>query len=120
MSRHARATWLSRPRWLTRRRLWIAVPLAMVIAFWPYAEHRATRASRQIRVVAPVTLTPKPDRESAETAIDAPLRILTYNIAHGRGCTDSNWSESGEPKRLRIARIAREIRDLDEIGRAHV
>lgn len=112
MSRQARAHWLPRPHWLTRRRLWIAVTLAVVIASWPYAEHRATRASRQIRIVATVPSTPDPDGDSAQAAIDAPVRILTYNIAHGRGCTESNWSESGEPKQLRIAQIASEIRDL--------
>jgi len=43
----------------------------------------------------------------------AQIRVMAYNIAHGRGATDDNWEEAASEKRKRIDDIARLIAKAD-------
>lgn len=76
----------------------------LTVGVGPYVVSRARSPGRRVRIAE------LPDVASAEpTSTVQSLRILTYNIAHGRGATNDNWAERGDAKRERIAAIAKLI-----------
>jgi len=84
-----------------RRKLLLLLAVLLAVGVGPYVVSRARSAGRRVRIVE------LPDVAAAEfTGNVRTLRILTYNIAHGRGATDGNWDEGGDAKRKRIAAIA--------------
>ena len=93
----------------TKRRFkkrWI-VWMILLVGLGPYLYFRATSFQRKIQVF---------DRGPAETEpvrIEGRLRVVTWNIAHGRGATFDNWAEGGDEKQDRVAEIASLIRELD-------
>ena len=85
------------------RRL-LVVGSLLILLFGPYLFYRATSFGERVRVFSedgPVAVAP-------ET-----LRVMIWNIAHGRGVEDSNWSETAEPKVDRILEIAELIKQQD-------
>ncbi len=101
-------------RWLkARRRLRLflcAFLAAFLFVFVWYALGRATSAGRTVRVfdcgagsdVAVI----------GEVSVDGLFRVVAYNIAHGRGVGDSNWSES-RARDNRLSDIASLLREFD-------
>ena len=92
----------------TRRRKWLlALAIVLALALGPYLVGRGLSQFRQVSIHenAAAVETPPP----AST-----LRVLTYNIAHGRGARSmDNWEGTAEEKRARIARIAQLIAETD-------
>jgi endonuclease/exonuclease/phosphatase family metal-dependent hydrolase len=82
--------------------------LIFIIAFGPYIYGRLQAPGRRVQLV-----------ESKNAASTKPpifhgrLKIATYNIAHGRGTADGNWSESSQPKFERIQAIAQQLKTID-------
>jgi endonuclease/exonuclease/phosphatase family metal-dependent hydrolase len=78
------------------RRLRLALGLGLLALILPPALTRATSAGRALRVFdGPAT---------ASATGSAPLGVLAFNIAHGRGSGDDNWA--GGSARIRDARLA--------------
>ncbi len=92
-----------------RRRRWLRYLLGVLaIAMTPYVWSRAASPFRMLHVSAP-----NPGAEAAPP-LDGTLRILTYNIAHGRGWAPSNWTSEHPTARLRrLDEIADLIATLD-------
>jgi len=84
-----------------RRLLLLAFAALLVLIIGPYIVSRARSAGRQIRVFSEATAVPA---ERVST-----VRLLAYNIAHGRGATDDNWEGTVEEKKERIEEIAQLI-----------
>ena len=78
----------------------ISIILAVLLA--PYFASRWQSDARQVRVFS----NDAPARPETITS----LKILTYNIAHGRGPTGGNWDGPVAADRERIDQIARLIR----------
>lgn len=85
-----------------RRRKLLPLVLAalVVLVCGPYFVSRVRSPGRQIRVRSSVEET----RVSAEAA--SQIRLLSFNIAHGRGATEGNWEGTVAEKRKRIMDIA--------------
>lgn len=81
--------------------IWGAI---LAIALGPYLFFRATSFGERVKVVRVMS-------NAAATQEADTLRIMTWNIAHGRGTAESNWSQGAEPKVRRILEIARLIRE---------
>ncbi len=80
--------------------------LALVVwAFGPFVVSRIRSGERQIRAFS------NHDAVSASTAFTSSIRLLAYNIAHGRGPTDNNWKGTAAEKRNRIQEIAKLLAD---------
>ena len=96
------------PRLLSNRWLWaIALPLALLLL--PYVFSRVASPWRCVRVYT------APDAaESKSPGSPTTLRILTYNIAHGRGMAKSNWEGGDRAERMaRLDEIAELLRRVD-------
>lgn len=91
------------------------VALVLAILLVPPLLFRISSFSRKIRVVSDVAAPPTAEMIIADAATPADalpqpqLTIATWNIAHGRGNTDSNLEAGGAEKRERIQAIAEEI-----------
>ena len=88
---------------LPARRRWgleVAIGLIVLLAVGPYAVSRVRSPGRRVLVFG------TDERAATADADPGTIRIVTYNIAHGRGATDDNWQQPGAEKRDRIAAIA--------------
>ncbi|TWU58795.1 Endonuclease/Exonuclease/phosphatase family protein [Rubripirellula tenax] len=93
-----------------RRRLGCAAAIVLVVILGPYLFSRLAAPSRRLQTFAHGT----PDGQIMRPADkDGVLRIVAFNLAHGRGATDDNWREPGEDKFGRIGEIAELIRQLN-------
>ena len=88
------------PSLRTRRRLFVVAGLITLLVIGPYIVSRIRSPGRRIRVYGDSELS------AAADALPGMLRIVTYNIAHGRGAIDDNWQRSSAAKRDRIEQIS--------------
>lgn len=89
-----------------RRRIqFCALSTIALLLIGPYAVSRARSPGRAVRVFSGTD-------DIARDSVSS-VRILTFNIAHGRGATDDNWEGSAAEKRARIEQIARLIADAE-------
>ncbi|MCZ6834203.1 MAG: endonuclease/exonuclease/phosphatase family protein [Planctomycetota bacterium] len=88
---------------LGSKRCWlVAILLAMAALIGPSLFSRLASPWRVLRVVATSDALGLNDN-----APGTPLRIASYNIAHGRGLAESNWEGGDQAERLeRLDRIA--------------
>ncbi len=90
---------------ISRRRtvLLAAVAVLAVLVLGPYVLSRLRSPGRRVRVRS----------DPAATAAEEPatIRVLAFNIAHGRGPTDHNWERPAGEKPKRIEDIARLVAD---------
>ncbi len=91
--------------WRWARRLLLLLLVLAVFVLTPYIAARWSAAENEVLVYSPGVVAGEPTEELKT------LRILAYNIAHGRGPTNGNWDESGQLKRRRIEQIAELIRE---------
>ena len=77
-----------------RRQRLLALATLFILIAGPYIVSRVRSAGRQIRVRSG-----KVDQELSTEPVTR-IRVLTYNIAHGRGAADDNW------ERVRLLRNA--------------
>jgi len=98
---------MSKParRKLLRRVLRGVLALLMFCLAW-YALGRAISPLRAVRLYSP------PPKPAAGRSFHGRLRIATYNIAHGRGTAESNWSGGDQDVRIgRLKKIARLLKE---------
>ena len=88
-----------------RRRLIGALLLILILG--PYLYSRIQAPGRRVQWFDNL------GRVEIERTFDGELSIISFNIAHGRGTADSNWTEAGPAKRERIAAIAQELKQID-------
>lgn len=97
----------SRPSLKKRRfkKRWL-VYFLLLVGLGPYLVFRVTSSTRKIQFFE--------FNNAAEVAdLDGPLRVATWNIAHGRGATFDNWAEGGDSKQERLRKISQLIVDMD-------
>ena len=92
-----------RKRW--KRRLICGALLAMAVVLIPYVWSRATSSANRIAIR---------HSSNGDRPAEFPgrLRIIAYNIAHGRGTHASNWVESPPAKSARTKEIAQLLKRL--------
>lgn len=88
-----------------RTKLLLTLAVLLLVVAGPYVVSRLRSAGRQIRVHS------KARPGSAEPV--STVRVLAYNIAHGRGATVGNWEGDLAEKRDRIDGIAALIAEAD-------
>lgn len=92
-----------------RRRLrrWIITILILALgaAVAPWAVSRARAGANAVRIV-------EIDGVDATAPQRERLRLVVYNIAHGRGLAESNWSDAAD-RRARLSAIARTLAAQD-------
>ena len=82
----------------------ISVP-ACIICWHMY--YRATSSSRAVDTVSMAS-------DTARTQSQSAIRVLTYNIAHGRGLAESNWDGGSVAVRMqRLNEIAAVLREAE-------
>ena len=93
---------------IIRRRLRKAmvVGLLLGILLGPYLFYRANSFQERIRLF-------KTDAGVPAIAEDSVIELMVWNIAHGRGDSNSNWEEGGTPKAYRVMEIAAFIRKMN-------
>ena len=92
-----------------RRRRFVRVMVAglvVAIVLGPWLFYRITSPLNRVRISATAN-------EQRPPEFQGQLRVMTWNIAHGRGAETSNLKEGRDPKIHRIMEIARVIRELD-------
>ena len=98
---------LPRPR--RRRWAWrwafVASFALLAFLFGPYLFSRFSATANRIKVIS--------SPAEPERAFNQRLKIVCFNIAHGRGQATSNWAQTGTAKRKRITQIAQLLRELD-------
>jgi len=92
------------------RRVLLVISVAVLFVVGWYGIGRATSASRSIRLVdrgadPGVVSTQRVDANRS-------IRVVAYNIAHGRGGSDSNWSDA-DSRSQRLLDIAALLREMD-------
>ncbi|MBB6429016.1 endonuclease/exonuclease/phosphatase family protein [Algisphaera agarilytica] len=98
-----------RRRFKIFRRILCALLVALAVIFGPYL---TSRALSPFRVVSSYEVTPSVDATPTEPT--APLRVACYNIAHGRGLAQDNWSGGTPDERIqRLNDIAELLKTLD-------
>ncbi len=91
---------------LWQRKWWLAILILLLLVFGPYLFSRAMSGMRDVRVFE--------NASGAEGDFkNSQLKIVAYNIAHGRGATDSNMEEPAADKRKRISHIASWLKQQD-------
>ena len=103
--------WRILPLW---RRAALAGLLILLVVFGPYLFSRVASPWRRLKVVGPSG--PVSEASAASPALDrsAPLRLVAYNIAHGRGLATSNWDGGDKVERLaRLDAIAALLSEVD-------
>lgn len=98
---------IQRPLRTRRRRFFIVAGFIALLVFGPYIVSRIRSPGRLVRVYG------DSEHSAAADAQPGMLRIVTYNIAHGRGAIDDNWQESNAAKRDRINQIAQFLAKTD-------
>jgi endonuclease/exonuclease/phosphatase family metal-dependent hydrolase len=88
-----------------KRTLLIAFSIVIVVALGPYLVSRARSQGRRVTIHHGVDVVVGDDFGE--------IRVVTFNVAHGRGATDDNWEEDGSEKHSRISKIAQLIRQMD-------
>ncbi len=93
-----------------RKRLLVVAPLLLFLGIGPYLWSRAMSLFRRVQTIETAQIdAPKP---ASDGGLNSTLRIVAYNIAHGRGATDSNLTERGSEKSARISRIAQFLTEI--------
>ena len=90
------------------RKLRAALTIVVAILLGPWLFFRATSFQRKIQVVRIESVDWSRPRFPALR-----LKVATWNIAHGRGNTDSNIEEGGVEKRARIELIADKLKEIN-------
>ncbi len=93
-----------------RKRLSAVFVLCIIVVIGPYPISRFRSAGRRIRVRS-IADSNGPRQTTAQER--SSIRIVSFNIAHGRGDTDDNWKESGHRKHARIEKIASLIEETE-------
>ena len=96
---------IPRPKKRRFKKRWLLYFL-LVVGLGPYLFFRATSFSRKIQIV-------ELDSVAETKQLGAPIRVVTWNIAHGRGATFENWAEDGGAKQERIKDLSKLIVDLE-------
>ena len=93
---------------LLPRSRWAQVLLGLIILLLlPYVVSRIASPWRCVRIFSETS-----DKPSLSTTCT--IRVVSYNIAHGRGLADSNWNGGSPEKRLeRLEQIAQLLKKLD-------
>ena len=82
-----------------RKRLIVAVVMVIVVVgLGPYLYSRYAASNRRVQVFT--------SQQANVPEFSGSLKIVCFNIAHGRGATDDNWAEGGAPKVRRLEEIA--------------
>ena len=87
------------------KKRWLLYGL-LIVGLGPYLFFRATSFMRKIQLV-------ELNNAAGVTELDSPLRVATWNIAHGRGATFDNWAGDGDSKQERLKDISKLILDMD-------
>jgi endonuclease/exonuclease/phosphatase family metal-dependent hydrolase len=92
-------------RWFSCRKTIVRFSAAVVcLLFIPYAYSRLAAGSRRIRIQAIPSSQYHTNLAGKEDTVEkSTLRVASYNIAHGRGCTDVNFN--GETAAQRFERL---------------
>ncbi|QDT46919.1 Endonuclease/Exonuclease/phosphatase family protein [Symmachiella dynata] len=98
---------IQRPLRTRRRRFLIVVGCIALLVFGPYIVSRIRSPCRLVRVYG------DSEHSAAADVLPGRLRIVTYNIAHGRGAIDDNWQGTNAAKRDRIEQIAQFLAGTD-------
>ena len=96
----------AKPRKSTKFGRWLILAL-LIVALGPYLYSRIQAPGRRIQVFD------RPSQVQPEHTFAGDLSIVSFNIAHGRGTANSNWTEAGQPKGERITAIAQELKAID-------
>ncbi|MEM7783545.1 MAG: endonuclease/exonuclease/phosphatase family protein [Planctomycetota bacterium] len=91
--------------WLRSKRTWFLVLLILVLV--PYGYTRIRSVTRMVQSFSDTNFARNENSAGNE------IKLLVYNIAHGRGLAKSNWSEGPFEKKKRVIKIAEFIRNLD-------
>lgn len=89
-----------------RKKRFLALAVLMIAVIVPYTVSRVRSPQRRVRIVS-ASDTAKPPSQAPQQ-----LRIVTYNIAHGRGPVNGNWEGTAEGKEQRVLTIARRLKSL--------
>ncbi len=117
---HERSRILKLKDILWRHKIKSVIFAILILGLGPYALSRMLAPLNRITTHTIHTIESKPTREpdgknpNPDGETDTfNLRIVAYNVAHGRGAIDDNSKEGGEAKRKRIEQIAQFLKDLD-------
>jgi endonuclease/exonuclease/phosphatase family metal-dependent hydrolase len=91
---------------LLRHRYKTTALLIVLVVVGPYLMSRIGAPFNRIRSFTNHDAQP-------QVSFDGKLRVVCFNIAHGRGQTDDNWAESPNDKPRRVAEIAQFLKSLD-------
>ena len=95
--------------WLRQRWICITICALLALVLVPYAFSRAASPWRSISVQATSDAFDVQPRVSEKT-----LRVVCYNIAHGRGLAESNWDGGSAQDRIaRLDQIADLLREIN-------
>jgi endonuclease/exonuclease/phosphatase family metal-dependent hydrolase len=91
----------SEPPHRRRWRWWVRLALLLpaIVLGW-YIVGRATASSRAVHVA--------PSAAPAPARLDRPLKILAYNIAHGRGLADTYWAGDRKDRLTQIGEMLKQ------------
>jgi len=87
-----------------RAKLLFGFAILLIVILGPYLTSRVSSSGRRVQVFESTSHQHETSGEAKAT-----IRVLSYNIAHGRGPIDDNWAESGEAKYARIEEIGKLI-----------
>jgi endonuclease/exonuclease/phosphatase family metal-dependent hydrolase len=82
--------------------------IVLLIGLGPYFVSRARSPGRRVQIIELSSVNAADSSQKLDT-----LRVLTFNIAHGRGPIDDNYEEGGTAKRKRITEIAGLIKNTN-------
>lgn len=86
-----------------RRWFWRVAVTVLIVGLGPYLYSRVKAPFQRVQIS---TRPGAVGNVSEIVELRKQVRVVTYNIAHGRGKAPSNWTEGGTPKRKRILEIA--------------
>jgi endonuclease/exonuclease/phosphatase family metal-dependent hydrolase len=96
--------------WISTRKAVVRITAAaLCLLLIPYTYSRLAAGARRIRIQTIPAVTYQADAAERST-----VRVATYNIAHGRGCTDVNFNGESETQRFeRLDAIASLLSEVD-------